>query len=64
MSNSKTIVITGASSGIGLAVSRDVASGGAHMVMIARDPALADRLWSVSEALTAAGELSATEPIR
>jgi NAD(P)-dependent dehydrogenase (short-subunit alcohol dehydrogenase family) len=37
MSDSKTIVITGASSGIGLAASRQLAAGGAHMVMISRE---------------------------
>jgi NAD(P)-dependent dehydrogenase (short-subunit alcohol dehydrogenase family) len=56
MSNSKTIVITGASSGIGLAASRQLAASGAHVVMISRDPArgVAARL----------GELSAMEAIR
>ena len=39
MSNTKTVLITGASSGIGLAASRQLAAGGAHVVMVSRDPA-------------------------
>jgi NAD(P)-dependent dehydrogenase (short-subunit alcohol dehydrogenase family) len=39
MSNTRTVVITGASSGIGLAVSRQLAAGGARVIMVSRDPA-------------------------
>jgi NAD(P)-dependent dehydrogenase (short-subunit alcohol dehydrogenase family) len=39
MSDTKTVVITGASSGIGLATSRQLAAGGAHVFMVSRDPA-------------------------
>lgn len=35
----KTIVVTGATSGIGLHVSMDLAKRGAHVVMVGRDPA-------------------------
>ena len=38
MSN-KTIVITGASSGLGLAIARQLSAGGARLVMVSRDPA-------------------------
>ena len=37
--NNKTIVITGASSGLGLAVARQLAATGARLVMVSRDPA-------------------------
>jgi retinol dehydrogenase-14 len=39
MSNQKTIVITGASSGIGLAASRQLAAQGASVIMVSRDRA-------------------------
>ena len=39
MSDTKTVVITGASSGIGLATSRQLAARGAHVIMVSRDPA-------------------------
>jgi len=38
MSN-KTIVITGASSGLGLAIARQLSAGGARLVMVSHDPA-------------------------
>jgi NAD(P)-dependent dehydrogenase (short-subunit alcohol dehydrogenase family) len=39
MGDTKTVLITGASSGIGLATSRQLAAGGANIVMVSRDPA-------------------------
>lgn len=39
MSDTKTVLITGASSGIGLAAARQLAAGGARVVMVSRDPA-------------------------
>jgi NAD(P)-dependent dehydrogenase (short-subunit alcohol dehydrogenase family) len=37
--STKTILITGASSGIGLAASQELAAMGAHVLMVSRDPA-------------------------
>jgi NAD(P)-dependent dehydrogenase (short-subunit alcohol dehydrogenase family) len=37
--NKKTIVITGASSGLGLAIARQLAATGARLIMVSRDPA-------------------------
>jgi NAD(P)-dependent dehydrogenase (short-subunit alcohol dehydrogenase family) len=39
MSDSKTILVTGASGGIGLAAARQLASIGARVIMVSRDPA-------------------------
>jgi retinol dehydrogenase-13 len=38
MNDTKTILVTGAGSGIGLAASRQLSAGGHRVVMISRDP--------------------------
>ena len=48
----QTIVITGASSGIGMATARLAAERGAHVVLAARS---SDGLWEVADAIRAAG---------
>jgi NAD(P)-dependent dehydrogenase (short-subunit alcohol dehydrogenase family) len=70
MSN-KTIVITGASSGLGLAIARQLAATGARLVMVSRDPARGraarEQVTSVAtgpEPIFLAADLSSQESIR
>jgi retinol dehydrogenase 12 len=70
MSN-KTIVITGASSGVGLAAARQLAANGARLVMVSHDPARGraarEQVASVAtglEPIFLAADLSSQESIR
>ena len=53
---SKTVIITGASSGIGLALAREFAAAGANVVMGARSE---DKLAAVATEIKAAGGAAA-----
>lgn len=54
----RTVVLTGATSGIGLAAARELAAMGATLVLVARDADKAERLASELDRIHAAGSVS------